>query len=64
MEDEVKEDDLYSYQSAETAWRYDLYLKDHKSYIEHLKLALAKEQERLEWLEKHPPLYHLFNWSA
>lgn len=56
--------DLSSYQSAGTAWRYDVYVSDAERNIERAKRVLAEAEARLQWLMDHPPLYHLFNWSA
>jgi hypothetical protein len=56
--------DVSDYQTTETAWRY-------KARLENLVAQLHKvyeEQDRLvkeiDHLYDHPPMYHLFNWSA
>ncbi len=57
-------DDLGNYQSAETVWRWESRLRRARdAYEEALKAALLAEQETA-WLLLHPPMYHLFNWSA
>lgn len=56
--------DSFSYQSAETAWRYDTYMSDAKRELAEAERALASALARIAWLEAHPPLSDLFNWSA
>ncbi len=56
--------DFTSYQTADTAWRF--HTRKLRAW-EKLKTALdeaAKAKQELEYLEQHPPLWHLFNWSA
>ncbi len=57
-------DDLSDYQSAETAWRYDVQLEDAKVRWEKAGIELRAASEALVNLQFHPPMYHLFNWSA
>jgi prefoldin subunit 5 len=57
-------DDIASYQSSETAWRYDSRVGRLKEKIEQTQNLLQTLEEELKQLEARPPLYHLFNWSA
>jgi hypothetical protein len=57
-------EDLSSYQSSETAWRYDSAIFRAECDIKQARLDLDKAEKRLKDLKDKPPLYHLFNWSA
>ncbi len=57
-------DDLSDYQSADTAWRYENRVARLKADIANTEALLRTQKEALRALEEHPPLYHLFNWSA
>jgi hypothetical protein len=56
--------DFKSYQSADTAWRYESQIKLIKNDIEKAETKLAELKLRLKKLEDNPPLYDTFNWSA
>lgn len=58
------DDDLRGYQTAETAWRYNSQIGRLSTEIAHFELELAVRKARLNEIQKRPPLYHLFNWSA
>lgn len=57
-------DDLSSYQSADTAWRYDLLVHDAEKDMARAEQLLDEAKARLDWLRAHPPLREYFNWSA
>jgi hypothetical protein len=55
---------LDTYQTADTAWRWQSRKDRLEDEIENLEIELDKRRDALIWLERRPPLYHLFNWSA
>ncbi len=57
-------DDLSSYQSSNTAWRYDNRLARLRDEIANLEQILANGRAELARLEANPPMHELFNWSA
>jgi hypothetical protein len=58
------EHDFASYQSPETVWRYSFRITQLQEEIQRAEQRLVECKERLAELESHPPLIHLFNWSA
>lgn len=56
--------DLSNYQSSETAWRYDSMKSRLFCRIRDTEKELHRLRAQLDELERKPPLYHLFNWSA
>lgn len=58
------EHNFYSYQSAETEWRYEVHISRAKDEINRLEALLKIEKNKLDELESKPPMTHLFNWSA
>lgn len=55
---------LDTYQTSDTAWRWQARKDRLEDEIEILEIALDKQRDELIRLERRPPLYHLFNWSA
>jgi hypothetical protein len=56
--------DFTDYQSSETSWRYGARRSELQSRIDHVARALEELRAELAELEKMPPRYELFNWSA
>lgn len=57
-------DNLRDYQSAETAWRYDVRLCEIRKKIAVAEQALEEHHTQLDYLLANPPMFRLFNWSA
>jgi len=55
---------LTTYQTSDTAWRYENQLARAKADIANMRNLLAVAEQRVKYLEDHPPLYAYFNWSA
>ena len=53
-----------TYQTADTAWRYEIYMSLAREAESKALGDLAAAVARLDKLRAHPPLDHLFNWSA
>lgn len=60
----VDDHDFASYQSKETAWRYDSRMTMTLRKIEDCYAKMDTAQQELIYLLEHPPLYDTFNWSA
>lgn len=56
--------DLKGYQTKETEWRFHLRRGTLLRLVEIAERELAVVRADLDELEAHPPMYHLFNWSA
>lgn len=57
-------DNLESYQSKETQWRWTVLHESAVLRLQEAREELGFAESELEHIEAHPPLSHLFNWSA
>lgn len=56
--------DLSSYQTKETAWRWESRRQRAIERVQEAQEKLSLAEAELRHLEAHPPMYELMNWSA